>query len=428
MRETNIGQAVATIIRASCEDANQASIERHSQLDQLAAQEAPPGDGGRYDLHRESYVADLTSLSGHTSAQLAHEGHEFRDARFEAQLFLDQHVLARHPPYRYNVSYLWLTLLGTMLGEAVLTSPIYAPAVGWVEALFLGAVIAVGVAAPATGAGVGVVMARHRINAFVRVAGMVIAAGCIVLVATALLIGTHFRPIAADQPALMHHPGELAQGIWRSFEGNPFGQIVEPANWGLMAAGAVAAFLVAKEVYRTYGYIGWRPLATREEAALRAIRLIEERAKSVADGRRRARIRSMDLEVREAARSREAIRRILGLDEVVASARAKALQRIGVEATRAWRILLEGGAVGSDAAVDRNQWDVAEPDRSSFRIQTERSLVLHQKFIDAQPRAIAMLTELYAAFCASLNRAVSHATTGGPRSAGPVLDGPGARS
>lgn len=427
MHEPNLRHDIITVVRASGEDANQTSIERYNQLEQLAAQEAPPHDGRTYELHRETFVADLASLSGETSAQLKHEGHDYRDARHEAELFVDQQGLERRPPYRHSVAILWLALFGAMLGESVVTSPIYAPTVGWIEALFLGAVISVGVTVPAAGIGVGIVMARHRINTFLRVSGMVIAATCVLLVAAALLVGTHFRPVLAERPTLVQHPGEFAEAIWHSLLGGPFGHIVELTNWGLLAAGAVAAFLVAKEVFNTYGYIGWRPVARREESALLAIRYTEQQSKSRADGRRRAIVRTIGQEVKEATRSQRAIKQIRSLDAVITSARTKALQRISVEATRVGRLLPPGLPTGLGIPATQFGWSPSEQDRSGFHEGTERSLLLHQRFIDAQPKAIAALTQLYAVFCASLDQAVRQAMFGGPGPAGPALGGPGER-
>lgn len=421
-----IERSIAAVISASMQEASQTTLARHQHLEQLASQQIPSADGRTFNLECDLYAAELTTISTSTAPQLAVLGEEYCQAKDETELFMEEHGLPRRPPYRVSLLTLAGWIAAAMSGEAVATAPIYAPAVGWAQAFLIAGLISLGVTGPAMGLGLGIVAARHRLSQFYRLLGILVAAFTTTLLLVVLVCGAHFRETLSASPGLINRPQALAEALWQSLSTGPFDPLVEMGNWGLVAAAAIAATLIAWETFKTFGYVGWRELAAREEIAFEAIHATGEEARSRGSAAMRAQERVMKMKARKAEASRLGLERLNTLDTIVTSSHLRAVAHIQVEAANAKGLLARDPSESSWSPQSEMGLSQAAFDRTAFKSSIERATDLHDALIASRPSAVTKLSELYTAFCISLQRATEQASSGRRDGrGGPLLTGPG---
>lgn len=407
-----IQNRIDAVIASSLEDIAQTTLGRHRHLEQLAAAQFPTPEDRTFELESSQYSADLATISAATAPHLVELGTEYQDARDEADFFIEEHGLPRPPPYKASLLNLAGWLGGAMLGEAAVTAPIYQPAVGWIHAILIAGLISVGVTAPALTLGLGVVAARHRLSGFYRFIGTSIAFVSLVVLVVVLFSGPHFRETLAQTPALVNGPRALAEAVWRSLWTRPLTPLGELANWGLLSAAAVAATIVAWETFKTFGYIGWRALAIREQEAREAIQDAAEAARREARRNKRVQEKAIARKGAAAIRKRRRLNRLVALDQVVISSRLKAVALVHIEAAYARSLLAR-----TQERLTHNSERMRKPpasqsgvfDRTNFNSQIEQSRKAYEQLVAARPTAITALAETHTAFCQSLQRAVEQA-------------------
>ena len=365
-RPATIETRIDTVIRVEIEHISQAEASRHQSVEEVAAGLAPSPDQTGFDLEQARLGTELAELSTRTSVELKILSAEYEEASRESELFLDEHGLPRRPPYQASLLPLVRSIALAMTGEAAATAAIYKPAIGWAPAIMVAGLISLAVAVPAMLLAMGLVLSRHRLSRTYWLIGLGSIAVALALLLLMMLCSAHFRQLTAAMPALMSDPMAMLEILIASLRSAPFRPLADPANAGLFAAAALAAGFVAWETFRTFGYLGWRSVAGREEEARNAI-LRESTASlgeaAAAKGRQE---RAIDLKVARAKDCQRALRRTLGLDTDVVRSTTTALaelatERAGAQAivTRALRRVARRLAAGREApacptfAVDR---------------------------------------------------------------------------
>ncbi|MEA3061376.1 MAG: hypothetical protein QOJ94_1157 [Sphingomonadales bacterium] len=432
MRTPQTVAQIDTVVEAEIRHISQVEANRHRTVDRLAATAMPTLDERGFDLERANYSATLTEVSARAAPALGHLGLEYGEARWESDFFLREHGLQRRPPYKASL----LTLAGivtlAMSLESAATSPIYEPAIGWAPAVVVASLISISVGVPAMLLGMGVVLSRHRLSRTYWGLGLaaILLGGSLLL--TVMLCAAHFRQLAAALPALTANPGQMLEMLVTSLRAAPFRPLADPSNSGLFAAAAIAAAFVAWETYGTFGYVGWRRIAIREEQALQSLldeSALAEREAAVA---KKEQLEIINRKVSTSRRAKRDLGRLLALDTAIVSSTTTALAEAAVLRSGAQAIFNRAFEKGGDESDDRSfaptcpTRSATRADRTEFAATVRSAVAAHDERIEARPAAIASISELYLAFCNSLKRATQEARAGfGNGGNQPLLSGPG---
>jgi hypothetical protein len=388
---------------------------RFAAVDTIAAAAVPNADGKTYALELERFDAILTTGLGRLAPILARLRQELHQARIECQLFLAEHRLERAPPCEPNIMRTIEMIVGAMLLEAAATTWIYLPAVNIGPALVISALISAGVAFPAVFLAMGLVLSKHRLSYTYWLTGLATTALASIGVVVAVFSTAHFRLLVGEDRTLVAHPMRAAQKVWASLIDAPLHPLVEPSNWGLIAAAGLAAAVVAWKVFGLFGYLGWRRLAVKQHETIEAIHAQGSSACAHAEAGMNAGVRAIDSRADDAKVSLKRIAEAVELNKAVSVAHRSAMAEISrqLAGARAKVVLVLNSAgllePNFPPAISERNFD-----RQPFERLTRQATDQHEALIAARPEALAYLRERYAKYCVAVQRLVETALTAPP--------------
>lgn len=425
-------QQIDRTIETQTNHINQRTTGRFATVDTMARAASPPPSECTFDLETVTLQSALIDIAADTSGELARLGDELRKDEDESRVFLAEHRLNRRPPFDM-IPVLGAWVVGAMLAESIGTTPAYSPYVGGPLAYATAALISLGVAVPAVLIGMGVVATRHRLHLGYRLTGFASVITGVGLMGFALLCGSHFRELVARTPRLITQPWKVKDEIIASISGNWASPLYDPPNWGLLGAGALASAITAWKVFNTFGYVGWRAIALREEDRRQAIVEAGKKARNMAAAAKKQEMRNVKMKATRFAINRRELMRASALNDAIVTSDRTAVKIVAKMRADAVGMALRSGReaasrVAPDWPVGSCPADRVSPvDRNAFRDAVRQALDQQDGAIATEPRALCVLSDLYRAFVANLQRAVESAL-GGQRSettGGPVLTGPG---